>query len=87
MSKAEICDFCGKTILETFSDVAYKIKKIGHGYDGYQPFRHKWSVDICPNCMKNLTQGLAQQDTRSTRAKKGVQKNATASPTNYKKGR
>lgn len=60
MSKVEICDICEDTIMESFTDVAYKVTKIGHAYDGYNPFRHRWSVDICPDCMKNLTHNLKE---------------------------
>ena len=58
MSKIEVCDICGELIMEKFSDIAYKVTKVGHAYDGYNPFRHKWSVDMCENCMRTLTHSM-----------------------------
>lgn len=55
MSKAELCDFCGKRIMDKFADSSYKITEIKHAYDGYAPFLRRWSIDICPECMFTLT--------------------------------
>lgn len=58
MSKIEVCDICKSPIMEKFTDTAYKVTKQGHAYDGFAPFRHKWSVDLCEACMYSLTQAL-----------------------------
>lgn len=75
MSKAQICDFCESTIMEKFSDKSYKVVEVKHAYDGYAPFLHRWTVDICPDCMTDLTQNLnefrRESSTPSPAGKKG----------------
>lgn len=61
MAKVEVCDLCDRKILEYFSDVSYRITKNGHGYDGYMPFRTKWKVDVCPDCLRRIIGALRKK--------------------------
>lgn len=56
MSIQEVCDLCGKKIMERYEDKAYifTVKKRWHSYDGFTPYREKTKLDICADCMKKI---------------------------------
>ncbi len=56
MARINVCDLCGKEMLECFTDEQYKIKviKISNAYDGIAPFKRKRRVDVCDDCMRKI---------------------------------
>lgn len=56
MSKVNICDLCKLELPNGLPDTNYKVivKRRWWGYDGFQPYHYKSTLEVCSACMKKL---------------------------------